>query len=96
MLKQITLTAALLTGSVAAILPSAALAAPAATAAKASPLLKADELKALLGQPDVRVLDIRARKGLLRQAIFPAPSIPLTALTAARRITPARWSPKAS
>lgn len=59
MLKQLTLTAALLTGSVAAILPTAALAAPAAATAKVSPVLKADELKPLLGQADVRVLDIR-------------------------------------
>lgn len=63
MLKQITLTAALLTGSLAAILPSTAFAAaPATTAAKVSPVLKAEELKPLLGQSDVRVLDIRAEK----------------------------------
>jgi thiosulfate/3-mercaptopyruvate sulfurtransferase len=62
MLKKVTFTATLLLGSLAAILPTAVLSAtPAASAAaKVTPVLKADDLKPLLGQPDVRVLDIRA------------------------------------
>ena len=38
-------------------------AAPSAQAAAPAPLLQAAELKALIGQPGVRVLDIRARPG---------------------------------
>lgn len=62
MLRIIRLTAALLVGSLAAVLPSAVFAdAPAASAATAtSPLLTAAELKPLLDRPDVRLLDIRA------------------------------------
>lgn len=60
MLKTIRLTLALLVGSLAAILPPAVVADPAETSAAVAPLLTAAELKPLLGQPHVRVLDIRA------------------------------------
>lgn len=62
MLRNIRLTAALLVGSLTAVLPSAAFAeaSEATQAAAVSPLLTAAELQPLLGQPDVRVLDIRA------------------------------------
>lgn len=63
MLKKLALTAALLAGGFTFTVPTAALASTAAAQAAApSPLLKPAELKALLGQPDVRVLDIRAPK----------------------------------
>lgn len=59
---QFTLTAALLAGSLAASLPTVALAAgpDVAVQASVSPVIKPAELKPLLGQPGVRVLDIRA------------------------------------
>lgn len=61
MLRNIRLTAALLVGSLVAVLPSAAFAeASEATPAAVSPLLTASELQSLLGQRNVRVLDIRA------------------------------------
>jgi thiosulfate/3-mercaptopyruvate sulfurtransferase len=63
MLKQFTLSAALLAGSVAFIAPASVIAAQSAsTQSVATPLLKPEALKPLLGQPDVRVLDIRAPK----------------------------------
>lgn len=62
MLRNIRLTAALLVGSLAAVLPPAAFAetSEATQATAVSPLLTAAELQPLLGQPDMRVLDIRA------------------------------------
>jgi len=64
MLKKIALAAALVAGSLSAFVPSVAVARAPAVAAQAnvSPLLKAEDLKSLLGQSDVRVLDIRAEK----------------------------------
>jgi thiosulfate/3-mercaptopyruvate sulfurtransferase len=64
MLKKITFSAALLAGSFAVSLPSLAADASAtpAVASAATPLLKAADLKPLLAQADVRVLDIRSEK----------------------------------
>lgn len=61
---KLALTATLLAANFVAFVPSAAHAAAPVSAAQtgASPLLKADELKSLLGQSGVRVLDIRAEK----------------------------------
>lgn len=64
MLKKIALAAALVVGTLPALVPSAALAntPAAAVPAATSALLKPQDLKAVLGQPDVRILDIRAEK----------------------------------
>ena len=64
MLKKPTFSAVLLTGSLIALLPMTVGAAqPATTATTAvTPLLKPEGLKPLLGQPEVRVLDIRSPK----------------------------------
>ncbi|MBN8441373.1 MAG: sulfurtransferase [Thauera sp.] len=64
MLKKISLAAALVVGTLPALVPTAALAntPAAAVPAATSALLKPQDLKAVLGQPDVRILDIRAEK----------------------------------
>lgn len=64
MLKKIALAAALVVGTLPALVPTAALAntPAAAVPAATSALLKPQDLKAVLGQPDVRILDIRAEK----------------------------------
>ena len=63
MLKKLALTVALLAGGYTLTLPGAAVAATTTAQASAStPLLKPAELKALLGQAELRVLDIRAAK----------------------------------
>ncbi|RJG05031.1 sulfurtransferase [Noviherbaspirillum cavernae] len=79
--RKFSFAAALLAGSLAVSLPSVALAgAPgAAAAAGSSPLLKAEDLKSLLGQPDVRVLDIRAEKDYLAGHIPGAINTPYAA-----------------
>lgn len=64
MLKKIVLAATLVVGALPALAPSAAFAntPAAAVPAASSPLLKPQDLKTLFGQPDVRILDIRAEK----------------------------------
>ncbi|KAI5916394.1 sulfurtransferase [Thauera sp. 2A1] len=64
MLKKVAIAAAIVAGSLVAAVPSAALAntPAAAVTAAATPLIKAQDLKNLVGQPDVRILDIRAEK----------------------------------
>ncbi|MBS0552181.1 MAG: rhodanese-like domain-containing protein, partial [Proteobacteria bacterium] len=64
MLKKVAIAAAIVAGTLVAAVPSAALAnTPAASVtAAATPLIKAQDLKNLVGQPDVRILDIRAEK----------------------------------
>lgn len=59
-----------------------------ATAAAPAPLLQAAELKSLIGQPGVRVLDIRADKDYAAGHVPSAVNTP-TASTAGRRRTPA-------
>lgn len=62
MLKKITLAAAFVAGGISLFIPVQASARAETSPAAVSPLLKAEDLKPLLGQKDVRILDIRAEK----------------------------------
>jgi len=64
MLKKVAIAAAIVAGSLVTVAPATAFAnTPAASVtATAAPLIKAQDLKSLVGQPDVRILDIRAEK----------------------------------